>query len=264
LTDRRTTPDPSVVDGATPAQVSVPVLDLSTQPNGPRDRQLILGDTITVLGARDELSYVRSDKDGYVGYVARRGICSRTEPTHRISAIATHVYEDPDFKSPDRMSLSYGSVVTVIGGAGKFIETAHGYIPAQHVAELGFHGSDPVAVASLFLGTPYLWGGNSSFGIDCSGLIQAALIACGTECPGDSDQQMQAFYRYIVTDGSLRRGDLLFWRGHVALASGRNALIHANAHHMAVTIEDAGAAIKRIAEQGDGPLLAHLRPVLPA
>lgn len=225
---------------------------------------MILGEAITVLGARDELSYVRSDKDGYVGYVARQGICPRTEPTHRISAIATHVYEDPDFKSPDRMSLSYGSVLTAIGGTGRFIETAHGYVPAQHVAEVGGHGSDPVAVASLFLGTPYLWGGNSSFGIDCSGLVQAALIACDIACPGDSDQQMQAFSEHIVTDGLLQRGDLLFWRGHVAFAAGRDTLIHANAHHMAVTIEDAGGAIKRIAEQGDGPLLAHLRPVLPA
>jgi len=118
---------------------------------------------------------------------------------------------------------------------------------------------DPVTIATVLLGTPYLWGGNSAFGIDCSGLVQAACMVCGIACPGDSDMQAAGLGQ-LVTDGSPpRRGDLLFWKGHVAWVSGPDTILHANAHHMAVAYEGLVAAVARIAAQGGGPVTAHRR-----
>ena len=119
--------------------------------------------------------------------------------------------------------------------------------------------TDPVAVAELFLGTHYLWGGNSRFGVDCSGLVQAGLLACGIACPGDSGDQERALGEDLPEDTPAKRGDLLFWKGHVAWVAGENLLLHANAYHMAVAFEPMDKAIARIISQGDGPVTSHKR-----
>ena len=160
-------------------------------------------------------------------------------------------------KTRERMSLSHGARVTVTGEAGRFAETPLGFVPRVHLAPLERPEADPVAVAERFLGAPYLWGGNSAFGIDCSGLVQAALAACGIACPGDTDMQESLG---DAAQGAPRRGDLLFWKGHVALVRDAETLIHANAHHMAVTVEEIAAVTDRIAAAGEGPVTAHRRP----
>ncbi|MBY6135886.1 C40 family peptidase [Nocardioides marinus] len=245
------------VEGS-PARVSQPVVDLLRAPEGPRDRQLIYGEPVTVFETRDGWAFVQAAKDGYVGYLPQSALGAAFEASHWVSAAATHVYTADDFKSPETCALSHGSRVQVLGGSGRFVETNLGFLPARHLSPLGAHMTDPVAVAELFLGTPYLWGGNSRFGIDCSGLVQAALLACGIPCPGDSDMQ-EAELGTSIPGGDHQRGDLLFWKGHVAMVRDAQTLIHANAHDMAVAVEPIAAAITRIEEQGDGPVTAHKR-----
>ena len=256
MSDPRITPDPARVSGREAAQITSPVSDLCRTPGGPRDRQLIFGEKVEILGQCGVWRYVQADKDGYCGYVQSPHLGAVSPPSHKVSAAATHAYERPDFKSPDVMSLTFASLLSVARQSGKFAQTNAGFVPLTHLAELGTPSTDPAAIAAFFLGTPYLWGGNSRWGIDCSGLVQAALLACGIPCPGDSDQQQSLG---VPASGPYQRNDLLFWKGHVALAVDADTLIHANAHSMSVVYEPTEAAINRISAQGDGPVTAHRR-----
>ncbi|WP_165352891.1 NlpC/P60 family protein [Loktanella sp. IMCC34160] len=243
----------------TPASVTRPVVDLLDAPDGRRERQLLLGWRVHVFETRDGWAYVRSDRDGYVGYLRAEAIGDPAAPTHSIGTPATHAYRDEDMKSPDLMRLSFGAEVTVIDERRRFFETNVGFIPKKHLRPLDRPFTDPATVAQMFYGVPYLWGGNSSDGIDCSGLVQAACLACGIPCPGDSDLQEDSLGTPVEIGSPLQRGDLLFWKGHVALAVDDQTLIHANAHHMAVAYEPAEAAILRIKAQDDGPVTHHRR-----
>jgi cell wall-associated NlpC family hydrolase len=243
-----------------PGRIAVPVVDLLRRPDGPRDRQLLFGEPVSVLETLEGFSFIQSDKDGYVGYVPEHAVAEPIAATHRVTAPATHLYPQPDFKQHELAALSYGSLLRVTGTSGHFAETPMGYVPSCHIASIGDLAQDPVSIAELFLGTPYLWGGNSRWGIDCSGLVQTALIACGQPCPGDSDMQEREVGALLVPDSAPQRGDLLFWKGHVAMVCDPETLIHANAHHMAVVHEGLKDAIQRIAAQGDGPVTAHRRP----
>jgi cell wall-associated NlpC family hydrolase len=147
-------------------------------------------------------------------------------------------------------SLPLGATIAVAREDEPFAITATGgYIPKRHLTPLTANESDFVAVAERFLNVPYLWGGKSAAGIDCSGLVQVALHACGITCPRDSDMQEKALGKSVSLAG-LQNGDLIFWKGHVAFALGRNSLLHANAFHMAVAVEPVGEALARIAAAG--------------
>ncbi|MDV4143307.1 NlpC/P60 family protein [Shimia sp. FJ5] len=259
MSDRRLTPNPDWATGETPARICLPVVDLLARPHGPRDRQLLMGEAVTILGQREDTAHIRAEKDGYHGFVNAAALGPESQPTHKISAPASHAYAEPDLKSPDRLSLSFASRVAVIATSGDFCETEYGHIPAQHLRPIDSLETDPAAVAERFIGTPYLWGGNSRFGIDCSGLVQAAFLACGHPCPGDSDLQAADLGEALPDGTPYLRNDLLFWKGHVALVLTPKTLIHANAHAMAVAVEGIDAAIARIASQGDGPVTAHRR-----
>lgn len=247
-----------------PAQISSPVVDLCRQPDGPRDRQLLLGAHVTVLAEDSGWSYVQATRDGYCGYVKTTALGEASPPTHKIIAPASHAYTRADMKSPDRMRISFGAQITAISDSGKFVETSHGFIPRQHLSAIDQTETDPAAIAALFIGTPYLWGGNSRDGIDCSGLVQAACHACGIDCAGDSDMQADSLGKELPTGTEFRRNDLLFWKGHIALVTGPDTMIHANAFHMAVTVEPIKTAIARTENQGGGPTTTHRRlPELP-
>lgn len=238
-------------------RVAVPVASLLRTPDGARDRQLLLGDSVSVFEDTGGWSFLKADKDGYCGYVRTAQLSDGQVATHRVSALATHVYEEASFKSRDLESLSFGAGVTVSGEEGRYALCDRGYVPLQHLCLSSEVASDPVDIALKFLGTPYLWGGNSRLGIDCSGLVQASLLACGISCPGDSDMQERTLG--ITCDDSVERGDLLFWKGHVAMMVDKETLVHANAFHMAVALEPLEEARARIKEQGDGEVTRYVR-----
>ena len=240
------------------ARLVVPLADLMTAPDGRRDRQVNFGADVTVIETRGEWCFVQTDLDGYCGWLAGSSLGDDLPPiTHRVTAPATHVYPAPDMKQPQIVSLSLGARLSVTGVEGRFARLATGgFVPVQHIGDQP--AIDPVLVAESLSGTPYLWGGNSRAGIDCSGLVQAALTACDIPCPGDSDLQRAAF----PVANEIRRGDLLFWPGHVALAMSPDRMIHATAFAMAVIVESIPDAIARIDAAGDGPFLGIRRPPL--
>lgn len=240
-----------------PARLAVPLADLLDAPDGRRDRQLNFGTDLTVIERRDGRAFVQAAQDRYCGWLPEAALSLHLPPiTHRVTAPATHIYPAPDMKSRETASLSIGARLSVRAIRGDFAELeTGGWVPLPHIGDCP--ARDHVAVAESLLGTPYLWGGNSRWGIDCSGLVQAALNACDIACPGDSDLQRDSF----AETARIERGDLLFWPGHVALAISDSRMIHATAWQMAVIHEDIAAAMSRIEAAGQGPFLGARRPV---
>ena len=239
-------------------RVAVALADLCAAPDGPRDRQLPLGTAFTVIEERGTHAFGFDDR-GYCGWLARGALGADLAPTHWLAVPASHLYPGPDLKLRETAALSMGARVAVEGEAVGFLRTADGWIWTRHLRPLGDWLADPVAVARGFLGTPYLWGGNGHGGLDCSGLVQMARDACGLACPPDSDLQ-RAMPGADVAPGQERPGDLVFWKGHVAMVSAPGTILHANAHHMAVVEEPLPPVIARIEAAGGGPVLRRLRP----
>lgn len=240
-------------------RIVAPVADLRASPDGTRDKQMLRGQSFKVLENRDGWVFGFDVVDDYVGYLRQEVLTQLENPSHRVRTLATHAYTEPDFKSTELCLLSFFSEVHVRTSQGGFCETDAGWIPAGHLVPISWRTEDPATSAELFLGVPYLWGGNSVLGIDCSGLTQLALHSFGRAFPRDSDVQESFF---DSASGDYQRGDLLFWKGHVAMVADKDTLIHANAHHMAVAYEGIAEAIRRIEDQGDGPVTSHKRPVV--
>ena len=220
-------------------------------PDAPLMTEALMGERVTVYEFNDEgWAWGQLADDGYVGWLpAIALIAPRGAPTHKVAALRTLAFPGPSIKLPPTVMPPLGAKLAVTREQDHFAVSPLGFLPAAHLAPLGRNEIDFVAVAERFLGTPYLWGGKTNYGLDCSGLLQVSLAACGVPCPRDSDMQERALGSPIEAK-SLRRGDLVFWKGHVAIARDENTFVHANAFHMGVAIEPIGEAIARISAAG--------------
>ncbi len=224
-------------------------------PDAALDTEALKGERVIVYETTDEgWAWGQLETDGYVGWLPANALGSAgPAPTHKVAALRTLVFPGPSIKLPPVEALPLGCRLAVARIEAPFVVTASGgFIPTRHVAPLDTMESDFVAVAERFVGAPYLWGGKTGLGLDCSGLVQVALTACGIPCPRDSDMQEKALGAPLApTDlSTLRRGDVLFWKGHVAIVRDHATLVHANAFHMAVAIEPIMEAIARIRAAG--------------
>jgi hypothetical protein len=228
-------------------------------PDAPLDTEAMHGERVTVYDENGEGWYWgQLGSDGYVGWMPANALCPPgPPPTHRVAALRTFVFPGRSIKAPPVDALSLGSRVAVKAQqrdlSGQLTDLASGFcIPTRHLAPVESKEPDFVAVAERFVGVPYLWGGKTSLGVDCSGLVQIALATSGVACPRDSDMQERALGAPLPIDdlAGLRRGDLMFWKGHVAIVRDQQSIVHANAYHMAVAIEPIGEALRRIADAG--------------
>lgn len=248
------------------AQVAAGILGLHKRPDptAPIDTQLLSGEVVRVFETRAGWSWVQNESDGYVGYCRSFGLSADVRtPSHRVVTLSTPVFPEATIKAPVAERLSFWGTVSAVREQGRFLERAEGgWVYASHLAETGWREPDWVATAQRFLGLPYIWGGRSGLGVDCSGLVQLSLSAAGHRVPRDTDQlaASPALGRDLPLDATPERGDLIFWKGHVAIALGEGAVLNATAFPLMTVIEPLAELHARACQDSPQGIVALRRP----
>ncbi|MGM0560749.1 MAG: NlpC/P60 family protein [Pseudomonadota bacterium] len=257
----------SYVDGQQ-ATIRAALADLRRRPDdtAPLDSQLMQSEQVLVFERKEGWAWVQCQTDNYVGYLRENnlGPVLDTAATHRVSVLRTPLFTAPDIKSPVNDYLSLQTPLHIRESDGRFLllETG-GWVYARHAETIDSCSTDWTATALSFLGTPYLWGGRSSLGLDCSALVQLALAAAGVNIPRDSDQQEEDPHlgERLAPSEDFQRGDLLYWPGHVAIALGPDSVVNATASPLQVVMESFHELDQRAQSDG-GPLRLVRRPVV--
>lgn len=244
-----------------PLVCAAPAVAIRAQPLAAAEQQdqLLFGERFEALEVEEGWAWGQARRSGYVGHVRADALSpAGPAPTHWVSVPRTYAFAEPSIKAQAQGPYSLNSLVAVEAREGRFAKASGGgWFVAEHLSPVGVVREDPAAVAERLTGAAYLWGGRESCGLDCSGLVQQALFACGLACPRDTDQQ--AGLGRAIGEADLRRADLVFWRGHVAMMLDETRVIHANAHHMAVAAEPLAEARARIKATGGGEPTAFRR-----
>jgi cell wall-associated NlpC family hydrolase len=250
-------------EAPTPRQVAVPTAALrkAAHPMAEQWDQLLFGELFRVLEVKDGFAWGQAARDGYVGFVAEDDLAALGEPaTHQVAVQRTYAFAEPSIKARPVGLYSLNALTAIEATDGRFAKgEGTGWFVAAHLAPIGVVLDDYVAVAEGYLGAAYQWGGRESLGLDCSGLVQQAMAACGRAVPRDTDLQFAAFPPIAAEER--RRGDMVFWKGHVAVLLDADTILHANAHHMAVAAEPLAEAVARIEAAGSGPVTGWRRPL---
>jgi cell wall-associated NlpC family hydrolase len=235
--------------------------------DAPLDTEALMGEEARIFDAEEGWAWGQLARDGYVGYLPMEALdAGPARATHRVGALRTFLYPGPSIKLPPVAALSYGAFLRVEAERDGFAAMRGGFVHAGHLTSIDGRAMDFVAEAERFLGAPYLWGGRSSLGLDCSALVSLALAAAGVAAPRDSDMQeaaLGAAHPAGTDRAGLERGDLVFWRGHVGIMQDATRLLHANGFFMEVTSEPLAAAQARILDRGGGPVTSVRRLALP-
>ena len=242
--------------------VSTGIVDVKKTPNNsaPLLTQAFFGEEVSMLDEANGWAFCQLNSDGYVGFLKSEHLSTHgLQPSHSVAVPLSHVYPKPDVRAPIGMAIPFGAQVTISEGVEekRFSEVRGlGWIYKRHLKPLGSLNADYLQTAAMFLHAPYVWGGKTALGLDCSALVQLALNYAGKDCPRDTDQQLEMLGRSVGANiSACEKGDLVFFPGHVGFMLDKMRLLHANATYMRVTLDKLESVVSRLSMVHDNPVV---------